>query len=148
MIEGIIGQIRSRLFDYKGSPRKLNLVGTDHLEAAMRWFRGSLRSEGGVGAKYSLVAHSLSPGYPAGTASWVPLLSRFKTNFPEMYQELFLDADLAHDLMNWVLLTQRRDGTFPGYYGDFMNQPPVIFSNGQIIFGLLEYYSMFPDDRL
>lgn len=148
MIDGIIGQIRSRLFDYKGSPKKLQLSNADHLAAAMRWFKGSLRSEGGVSASYSLVSHTFLPGYPAGTATWIPILHRLRNNYPELYSSLFGEADLAHELMNWVLLTQRRDGTFPGSHGDFMNQPPVVFRNGQIIQGLLDYHSFAPDDRL
>ncbi len=140
MIERIFTQIRNRLFDYSGKPAD-NLSATDQIKAALLWFRNSLLPEGGASAKYSMMTHLFSPGYPMSTANWVPVLSRIQQFYPEVYKELFGSTDVNKELVNWIIRTQRRDGTFPGSYGDFMNQAPVVFNNGMIIHGLLDYYN-------
>jgi len=82
------------------------------------------------------------------TANWVPVLSRIKQYYPEVYNNVINDSELIRELVNWVLRTQRRDGTFPASYGDFMNQPPRVFNNGMIINSLLDYHNVQGDARI
>ncbi|QQR94713.1 MAG: hypothetical protein IPJ93_13055 [Bacteroidota bacterium] len=63
-----------------------------------------------------------------------------ENNKPELLQEVFNDRPVIDELIQWLLSTQRKDGTFPGSYGDFKNQPPRVFNNGQIIMALTDYY--------
>jgi hypothetical protein len=69
------------------------------------------------------------------------VLSRLSQLHPTVFHEVFQDDDIGKDLVNWVLLKQRRDGTFPGSFGNFMNQPAKVFNNGLIIHSLLDYYN-------
>ncbi|MDQ3050494.1 MAG: glycoside hydrolase family 127 protein [Bacteroidota bacterium] len=141
MLERIFTQIRYRFFDYSGKPKNTKTHATDHLADALNWFQASLLPEGGGAAKYSMMTHNMSHGYPLSTANWVPVLSRIKSYYPEVYNRIFTNPDTIRELANWVLRTQRRDGTFPASYGDFMNQPPRVFNNGSIIHSLLDHHN-------
>jgi len=141
MISQILNQIRYRFFEYTGKSQNDPLTTVEHIRLALQWFDSSLSSDGGVAAKYSMMTHQFAPSYPMATAMWVPVLSRIKQFYPEIYNEVLKDGDISRDLVKWLLRTQRRDGTFPGGYGDFMNQSPVVFNNGLIIHGLLDYYN-------
>jgi hypothetical protein len=140
MLERIFTQIRYRFFYYssKSAPGQPQ---ADHIRQALEWFRNSLLPEGGASAKYSMMTHGFAPGYPMSTANWVPVLTRIHQHYPHVYEQVFGTDDISKELVNWILRTQRRDGTFPGSFGDFMNQPPVVFNNGMIIHGLLDYYN-------
>lgn len=141
MLDRIFTQIRYRFFDYTGKPGVSKTHVVDHLADALKWFESSLLPEGGGAAKYSMMTHQMSPGYPMTTANWVPVLSRLKSYYPDLYHQVIKDPDTLRELVNWVLRTQRRDGTFPASYGDFMNQPPRVFNNGQIIHSLLDHHN-------
>lgn len=140
MLERIFTQIRFRFFDFKSKQQDTTQPGTTHLNRSLRWFKASLLPDGGASAKYSMMTHEVAPGYPMTTAMWIPALLKIKNKYPEIYHDVMGTTDITGDLVNWVLLTQRRDGTFPGSFGDFMNQPPRVFNNGVIIRNLLRYY--------
>ena len=140
MLDRIFTQIRYRFFEYSGKPKATITNSTSHMAEALRWFQASLLPDGGGAAKYSMMSHQLAAGYPMATANWVPALSRIKSYYPELYNE-FVSPDTISELVNWVLRTQRRDGTFPASYGDFMNQPSRVFNNGVIIHSLLDYHN-------
>jgi hypothetical protein len=141
MLERIFTQIRYRFFDYSGKPKETQVGNTKHLAEALGWFQASLLPEGGAAAQYSLMTHHLAPGYPLSTANWIPVLSRINVFYPELYKQFIKNQDTISELVNWVLRTQRRDGTFPASYGDFMNQPPRVFNNGMIIHSLLDHHN-------
>ena len=50
--------------------------------------------------------------------------------------------------MSWLLSIQKDDGSFPGSYGDFKNQRSIVFNNGQILLGLVDYYLDQKDEIL
>jgi hypothetical protein len=141
MLNNIFKEIRNRLFDFSGKSAGAGNLPETHIRAALEWFKSSLLPEGGSAALYSLMKHSFTPGYPLATASWIPLITRIRQFYPEVFTQVFGDREIDRELVKWVLLTQRRDGTFPAGYGDFMNQAPKVFNNGLIIQGLLDYYN-------
>lgn len=141
MLERIFTQIRYRFFDYSGKPKTTIATSGNHISDALQWFVNSLLPEGGAAAKYSMMTHLMSSGYPMTTANWIPLLSRMASYYPEIYQNVIKKPEFIRELVNWVLRTQRRDGTFPASYGDFMNQPPRVFNNGLIIHSLLDQHN-------
>lgn len=148
MIERILSQIRHRIFDFSGKPSAELKSAPEYILASLQWFNASLLPEGGSAGKYNLMTHSYNEGYPMTVANWVPLLTRIRQFYPETYHAAFAERDMAKALVNWVLRTQRRDGTFPGGYGDYMNQAPKVFNNGMIIHGLLDYYNANADQEL
>lgn len=142
MLDRIFTQIRYRFFDYTGQPASTTKPVVDHLTDALQWFEASLLPEGGGAAKYSMMTHNMASGYPLTTANWVPVLSRMSSYYPELYNQVIKNPDIIRELVNWVLRTQRRDGTFPASYGDYMNQPPRVFNNGLIIHSLLDHHNV------
>ncbi len=142
MLDRIFTQIRYRFFDYTGQPASSAKPIIKHLADALQWFEASMLPEGGGAAKYSMMTHNMAFGYPLTTANWVPVLSRISSYYPELYSQVIKNPDLIRELVNWVLRTQRRDGTFPASYGDFMNQPPRVFNNGLIIHSLLDHHNV------
>lgn len=148
MIGNILSQIRHRIFDFSGKPSSGLKPAHEYIKASLQWFNNSLLPDGGAAGKYNLMTHSYSKGYPMTVANWVPLLTRIRQFYPEVFHSVFSDRDIAKELVNWVLRTQRRDGTFPGGYGDYMNQAPQVFNNGMIIHGLLDYYNANTDQDL
>lgn len=140
MLERIFTQIRFRFFDFKNKEQDETLSAEAHITAALHWLRASLLPDGGVAAKYSMMTNEIAAGYPMAAAMWIPVLMEIRKQFPECYHEVMGTADLTSDLAGWVMLTQRRDGTFPASFGDFMNQPPRVFNNGVIINSLLDFY--------
>lgn len=141
MFEKILTQIKYRFFDYSGTPRESKSSSADHIGAALKWFKLSLLPDGGGAAKYSMMSHQLTQAYPMSTANWGPVLTRIKQFYPEIYKNVIDVPDLTRELVNWVLRTQRRDGTFPASYGDYMNQAPRVFNSGMIIHSLLDYHN-------
>jgi prenyltransferase beta subunit len=141
MINQIFAQIKHRFFDYSIKTQHQLLSTDEHIISALNWFKQSLLPDGGVSAKYSMMSHVFSPGYPMATANWLTVLNRTHQDYPHIYKSIFQEDDIARELLNWLLRTQRRDGTFPGSFGDFMNQPPVVFNNGKIIHSLLDFYN-------
>jgi rhamnogalacturonyl hydrolase YesR len=141
MLDRIFTQIRFRFFDFSSRPKVTEKPVSGYLTDALGWFQASLLPEGGGAAKYSMMTHQMSSGYPMTTANWVPVLSRLKLYYPELFNQIIKNPDTIRELVNWVLRTQRRDGTFPASYGDFMNQPPRVFNNGLIIHSLLDHHN-------
>jgi hypothetical protein len=149
MIDKIFSQIKYRFFEYPTKTSGKNLLTTEErLTLALTWFRNSLLPEGGASALYSMMMGTFKPGYPLATAGWIPTLSRVKRFYPNIFKDVFGDDDILSKLAHWVIRTQRRDGTFPGNYGDYMNQAPRIFNNGVIIHGLLDYYNSVNEPEL
>lgn len=148
MIGQIINQIKYRLFDFSARSTGTARSSHDHILDALQWFNSSLLDDGGSAAKYSMVTHDFTQGYPMATANWIPVLSRINQYYPEIYRKVFGEGEIEKELVNWVLRTQRRDGTFPAGYGDYMNQPPKVFNNGMIMHGLLDYYNVAGDQEL
>ena len=141
MLERIFTQIKYRFFDYSGKPTEAVNSSADHIAAALKWFKATLLPDGGGAAKYSMMSHQLTAAYPMSTAHWGPVLTRIKQYYPEIYKQEIDVSELTRELTNWVLRTQRRDGTFPASYGDYMNQAPRVFNNGMIIHSLLDYHN-------
>ena len=141
MLEKILTQIKYRFFDYAGKSNDAKISSSEHIAAALKWFNASLLPDGGASAKYSMMSHQFTEGYPLSTAKWVPMLTRIKQFYPEVYQQEINVPELTRELVNWVVRTQRRDGTFPASYGDYMNQAPRVFNNGMIIHSLLDYHN-------
>ncbi len=141
MIDKILSQIKYRFFDYSGKEGNQKSSSADHIAASLKWFKSSLLPDGGGAAKYSMMSHQLTQAYPMSTANWGPVLTRIKQFYPEIYKKEIDVPDLTRELVNWVLRTQRRDGTFPASYGDYMNQAPRVFNNGMIIHSLLDYHN-------
>ncbi len=141
MLEKILTQIKYRFFDFSDKPTKQVTTSADHIGAALKWFKSSLMPDGGASAKYSMMSHQLTQAYPMSTANWVPVLTRIKQFYPEIYQQEINVPELTRELVNWVIRTQRRDGTFPASFGDYMNQAPRVFNNGMIIHSLLDYHN-------
>ncbi len=148
MIGQIINQIKYRLFDFTAKSTGAAHSNSEHILSALQWFKVSLLDDGGSAAKYSMVTHKFTGGYPMATANWVPVLSRIHQYYPDIYTKVFGSGLIEKELVNWVLRTQRRDGTFPAGYGDYMNQPPKVFNNGMIMHGLLDYYNVSGDKEL
>lgn len=148
MIGRILSQIRNRVSDFSGKPSAMIHPASSYIQSSLLWFNNSLLPEGGAAGKYNLMTHGYNEGYPMSVANWVPLLTRIQQYYPEIYTSVFADRDIAKELVNWLLRTQRRDGTFPGGYGDYMNQAPKVFNNGMIIHGLLDYYNAYGDQEL
>lgn len=141
MLERIFTQIKYRFFDYSGKPVETVNASSDHIASALKWFKATLLPDGGGAAKYSMMSHQLTAAYPMSTANWGPVLTRIKQYYPEIYKQEIDVPELTRELANWVLRTQRRDGTFPASYGDYMNQAPRVFNNGMIIHSLLDYHN-------
>lgn len=148
MLGRIFTEIKHRLFDFSGKPSDPSRPSAEYIVASLEWFKSSLLPEGGSAAKYGMMTHSFTSGYPMATANWVPVLSRINQYYPAAYTAIFGDRDIGAELVSWVLRTQRRDGTFPAGYGDYMNQPPKVFNNGMIMHGLLDYYNAFGSQEL
>jgi len=117
-----------------------NFSDEQRLLMALEWFKQSLLPTGGSAAKYSMMFNKWLPAYPETTAFWINTLIYLKNNKPELLHEVFNERPIVEELIQWLLTTQRKDGTFPGSYGDFKNQPPKVFNNGQIIMALTDYY--------
>ncbi|MBL0340397.1 MAG: terpene cyclase/mutase family protein [Bacteroidetes bacterium] len=141
MLEKILTQIKYRFFDYSEKSADTKSSSSEHIGSALKWFKASLLPDGGAAAKYSMMTHQLTQAYPMSTANWVPVLTRIKQFYPEIYQQEINVPELTRELVNWVIRTQRRDGTFPASYGDYMNQAPRVFNNGMIIHSLLDYHN-------
>lgn len=148
MIGRILSQIRNRFSDFSGKPSSGIQPATVYIQSSLQWFKDSLLPEGGAAGKYNLMTHGFNEGYPMSVANWVPLLTRVQQFYPDIYRSVFSDREIAKELVNWLLRIQRRDGTFPGGYGDYMNQAPKVFNNGMIIHGLLDYYNTCGDQDL
>jgi len=62
-----------------------------------------------------------------------------------MTREAFSGRDVPLNLAEWLTSIQRSDGAFPGSYGKFDQQPPVVFNTGQVLLGLIEFYIRMPE---
>ncbi len=140
MIKRLISHIRLRYLNLLSQSTAENFSDEQRLLMALEWFKQSLLPTGGSAAKYSMMFNKWLPAYPGTTAFWINTLIYLKNNKPELLQEVFNERPIVEELIQWLLTTQRKDGTFPGSYGDFKNQPPKVFNNGQIIMALTDYY--------
>ena len=130
---------------YKISRNILSLVDNDitideSIKLALEWFKESLNENGGSSAGYDLVKKVFLPSYPETTGYWIKTLIRLKKQRSKIFYSVFQDDKIFEDLISWLLSIQKNDGSFPGSYGDFKNQPSIIFNNGQILLGLIDYY--------
>ena len=148
MIEKIFNQLKLRYLSYTSKTTGLNESEEDRILRALGWFRQSLMKGGGSSAKYSLLHDTFFPAYPETTGYWLNTLFFVRQHFPGIYQSVFGERVVETELKDWLLSVQRLDGTFPGSFGDFANQPPRVFNNGQIILGLLKYYEHYRDEKV
>ncbi len=148
MIQKIFSQIRLRYLNLVSQTVADELSNEHRMELALTWFKQTLISGGGSSAKYSMMFNKFFPSYPETTGFWINTLISIKKNYPELYRKVFAERDLITELADWLLTVQRLDGTFPGSFGDFKNQPPRVFNNGQIILGLLDYYNHYGNEKI
>jgi len=131
-------------------PRHARLIGRDllgtetqsarpnaeHLRTAIDWLclaqdvRNDKPDSGGVSAGWSFEDGWL-PGYPETSGYIVEtfIASAAALERPEL-------IDRAQRIIDWELSLQRRDGAFPGHFGEHGSQP-VVFNTGQIMHGML-----------
>lgn len=112
----------------------------EHLLLALSWFKNSIQEKGGSAAKYSLLTKNYSSSYPETTGYWINTLFLCRQKFQQEFASVFGDRKIEKELSEWLISVQRLDGTFPGLYGDFLNQSPRVFNTGQIVLGLLDEY--------
>ncbi len=148
MIEKIFNQLKLRYLSYTSKTTGLQESEEDRIFRALGWFRQSLMKGGGSSAKYSLLHDTFFPAYPETTGYWLNTLFFVRQHFPGIYKGVFGERVVETELKDWLLSVQRLDGTFPGSFGDFANQPPRVFNNGQIILGLLKYYEHYRDEKV
>lgn len=148
MIQKIISQIRLRYLNLASQTVAIELSNNERIELALNWFKQTLLASGGSSAKYSMMFNKFFPAYPETTGFWLNTLIVISKEYPAIYKRVFDDKDVATDLATWLLSIQRLDGTFPGSFGDYKNQPPRVFNNGQIILGLLDYYTNFKNEKV
>ena len=67
-------------------------------------------------------------------------MKRVKKYNNKIFYSVFKDDKIFDELVSWLLSIQKDDGSFPGSYGDFKNQRSIVFNNGQILLGLVDYY--------
>jgi hypothetical protein len=121
------------LFGSAAQPARAN---AEHLEAAIDWLclaqdvRNDMPDSGGVSAGWSFEDGWL-PGYPETSGYIVEtfIASAEALDRPEL-------VDRAQRIIDWELSLQRRDGAFPGHFGEHGSQP-VVFNTGQIMHGML-----------
>jgi hypothetical protein len=140
MLQKVLSQVRLRYLSLSSRTVGKALTDEDRLALALVWFKNSILSTGGSAAKYSMMFNQLFPAYPETNGFWINTLIAAEKNYPALFKEVFDNRNITEEIVNWLLTTQRLDGTFPGSYGDYLNQPPRVFNNGQIILGLSDYY--------
>lgn len=140
MLTKILNKIRLEYLDLSSKTVSSILSDEKRMELALQWFKNSIRPGGGSAAKYSMLFNQWYAAYPETNGFWLNTLLAVRNNFENVYTSVFPDNKIIDDVAAWLLTTQRLDGTFPGSYGDYVNQPPRVFNNGQIILGLSDYY--------
>lgn len=148
MIDKILNQLKLRYLSYTSKTSGNEETSEERIYKALSWFRQSLMKSGGSSAKYSLLYDSFFPAYPETTGYWLNTIFFVKQHFPQVYTRVFGEKNVEVELKDWLLSVQRLDGTFPGSFGDYFNQPPRVFNNGQIILGLLKYYEHYKEERV
>lgn len=148
MIQKILSQIRLRYLNLASQTVDRELTNEERIELALIWFKQTLLPSGGSSAKYSMMFNKFFPAYPETTGFWLNTLIIIGKDYPEIYKRVFNGKDVLAELTEWLLSVQRLDGTFPGSFGDYKNQPPRVFNNGQIILGLQDYYNHFKNEKM
>lgn len=140
MLTKILNKIRLQYLDLSSRTVSAAISDEKRIELALTWFKNSILKTGGSAAKYSMLFNKWYPAYPETNGFWLNTLIALKNNHQQIFTAVFSDYKIIEDVANWLLSTQRLDGTFPGSYGDYTNQPPRVFNNGQIILGLSDYF--------
>jgi len=125
-----------------------NIKDNERIRLSLMWFKNSLNKEGGSSAGYDLLSKTFLPSYPETTGYWIKTLFRIKKNEKEIFFSIFNDDKIIEDLVLWLLSIQKIDGSFPGSYGKFESQPSIVFNNGQILLGLIDYYINTKNDKV
>lgn len=112
MIKRLISHIRLRYLNLLSQSTAENFSDEQRLLMALEWFKQSLLPTGGSAAKYSMMFNKWLPAYPETTAFWINTLIYLKNNKPELLQEVFNERPIVEELIQWLLTTQRKDGTF------------------------------------
>jgi len=120
----------------------------EQLDSSVSWCKAALRETGGISAKYSMIDCSFYPAYPETTGYWIRTLLALSKAYPNIMRATFSGRDVSLTLVEWLISIQRPDGAFPGSYGKFDEQPPVVFNTGQVLLGLLDFYSRTPDSEI
>jgi len=145
MIDKVLNHLKLRYLSFTSKTSGLEDTEEIRILRALTWFRQSLMKGGGSSAKYSLLYDTFFPAYPETTGYWLNTVFFVRQHFPQVYKTVFGERVVETEMKDWLLSVQRLDGTFPGSFGDFSNQPPRVFNNGQIILGLLRYYKHYND---
>lgn len=147
MIRKLVSQLRMRYLNLRAQTSAVDLSEDERLILALKWFQQTLLPGGGSSAKYSMMFNKWFPSYPETTAFWINTLIYLQREKKEVFANVFGERPIVDELVKWLMTTQRKDGTFPGSYGDYKNQPPRVFNNGQIIFALTDYYEHFGNEK-
>ena len=147
MIRKLVSQLRMRYLNLRAQTSAVDLSDDERLILALKWFQQTLLPGGGSAAKYSMMFNKWFPSYPETTAFWINTLIYLQREKKEIFSTVFGERPIVDELVKWLMTTQRKDGTYPGSYGDFKNQPPRVFNNGQIIFALIDYYEHFGNEK-
>lgn len=148
MLQKILSQLRLRYLNLSSRTVGNVLSDEDRLMLALIWFRHSLLSSGGSSAKYSMLYNRWFPAYPETNGFWINTLIACSKRHKSIFRDVFEDRNVIDEIAAFLLSTQRKDGTFPGSYGDFYNQPARVFNNGQIILGLTDFYEYKKDSAV
>lgn len=145
MLTKILNKIRLQYLDLSSRTVSVSLSDEKRMELALEWFKNSILKTGGSSAKYSMLFNKWYPAYPETNGFWLNTLIALKNNHVAVFESIFGEQKIIDEVAHWLMGTQRLDGTFPGSYGDYANQPPRVFNNGQIILGLSDYYEHTKD---
>lgn len=148
MLQKIISQLRLRYLNLSSRTVGKAFSDEDRLMLALIWFKHSLLKTGGSSAKYSMLYNRWFPAYPETNGFWINTLIACQKRHKSVYRDVFEERNVIDEIAQFILTTQRKDGTFPGSYGDFYNQPARVFNNGQIILGLTDYYEHKKNDEV
>lgn len=144
----IIESIGLRFLNY--SPQPMNSAASNefYIQNALNWFKDSALEQGIYASKYSMLWDRYFPSSPENEAGWVRTLIKIKTHLPATYEKMFAGKNIEQNMIDWLVETQRPDGTFPTSFEDLNNQPPGIFVNGRILAALLSYYLANKDEKV
>jgi len=153
MIKKIINKItvdvkKNRILKKYNLNQFRDLSNEDHIESALQWFKQTIHSNGGSSAGYDMILKEFLPPYPETTGYWIKTLYRVKKLYSSLFNRVFESIDVIDGCVEWLLTIQRDDGTFPGSYGNYSHQEPIVFNNGQIILGLLEHYNHTEEEKI
>ncbi|GJM33497.1 MAG: hypothetical protein DHS20C18_24980 [Saprospiraceae bacterium] len=111
------------------------------LQAGMQWLLRSVDVTNGKGSSaYYHLLHGWAPAYPETTGYLIETLLALGKHLNEPQADR-----AAMQCVNWLCDIQSVDGSIPSDFGGKGN--PIIFDNGQILFGFLAAYKYSGDKK-